>query len=288
MRFDADVKRFVLKFLARLDSPMSLRVKLLIDAGEWDELTRLSVDPSAYMDSPWGAFKYFCDAQAVALVKKLPGLPTSFKLDEVARETFWECEKQCTLSNLALLKHVDYPVLETKVERAADVIFSRARRWIARVLGKLPTTLDGRFGPGATYESAEWSRRNIVAYDKLCNTPQCTPLAKCFEDHLVWQTGLRHAWGTAAVDRFIPTVPGNRFTSVPKDSSKDRGICIEPGLNIWAQLAVGGAIRRSLKVVGLDLNENQHLHRQLACAASLSGRFVTIDLSNARDRKSVV
>ncbi|DAD51036.1 RNA-directed RNA polymerase [ssRNA phage SRR6960551_11] len=283
MRFDADVKRFVLKFLARLDSPMSLRVKLLIDAGEWDELTRLSVDPSAYMDSPWGAFRYFCDAQAVALVKKIPGLPTSFKLDEVARDTFWECEKQCTMSNVVLLRHVDHPVLETAVEQAADAMFSRARRWIARVLGKLPTVLDGRFGPGATYESAEWCRKNIVAYDKLCNIPRCTPLAKSFEDHLVWQTGLRHAWEAVAVDRFIPTVPGNRFTSVAKDSSKNRGICIEPGLNIWAQLAVGGAIRRSLKVVGIDLDHNQTLHRQLACAASLSGRFVTIDLSNASD-----
>jgi len=286
MDFDRDVRSLALKLLAHLDSPVSLKVSLLIRNGEWDELVKLKLDPAVYMDSPWGAAAYFKDAQAIALLKKYPALPTALDKAAVARESFWECEKQCTATNVRLARFDEYPVLETKLDRAADVIFRKARSWITRVLGKLPDYLDGRFGPGTTYEAKEWSRKAIVAYDKLCNTPSITSSLKCLEDHLVWNTSLAQAWGAVTVNRSIPIVRGIRFTTVPKDSSKDRGICIEPGVNIWAQLSVGAAMRSRLKKSGIDLNRNQDLHRQLASAASLSGCFSTIDLSNASDTVS--
>lgn len=286
MDFDRDVRSLALKLLAHLDSPMALRVAMHVKAGEWDVLTKLSVDPTLYLDSPFGAAAYFKDAQAIALLKKFPCLPTTFDKSEVAKETFWACEKQCTETNVRLARFDEYPVLETKLDQAADALLRKARGWIARTLGQLPDFLDGKFGPGTTYEAKEWSRRNIVAYDKLCNTPSMTAPLRCLEDHLVWQTSLAGAWGVVAVNRFIPTARGNRFTTVPKDSSKDRGICIEPGLNIWAQLSVGSAIRQRLRNVGIDLNRNQQLHRELARAASLSGRSSTIDLSNASDTVS--
>jgi len=101
----------------------------------------------------------------------------------------------------------------------------------------------------------------------------------------------RTAWASALIESnpcqsHPEYIRGNRFTTVPKDAKKDRGIAIEPGLNVFFQLGVGDAIKRRLLRVGLDLKDGQDIHKRVACDASRRGHYSTIDLSNASDTVS--
>jgi hypothetical protein len=87
----------------------------------------------------------------------------------------------------------------------------------------------------------------------------------------------------ASSGKEVSFVPGNRFTTVPKDCEKDRGIAIEPSINVFYQLGYGRVIRRRLKDSGIDLTNGQDIHRRLAREASIRGHLVTLDLSNASD-----
>jgi hypothetical protein len=140
----------------------------------------------------------------------------------------------------------------------------------------LPDEIVGRFGPGATFEC----RGNVTLGEKiqeLTCTEECLDLLPFVE---------RTAWGRALLQdsRWDPlVVRGNRFTTVPKDANKDRGICVEPGVNVFLQLGVGKHLRARLRRVGIDLDEGQPTHRLLACVGSQSGDYSTIDLSSASD-----
>jgi hypothetical protein len=93
------------------------------------------------------------------------------------------------------------------------------------------------------------------------------------------------AWAKACVtrDKDPEFVKGNRFTSVPKDCVKDRGIAVEPSINLFFQLAYGQVMKKRLLRAGLDLRNAQTIHKRVACEASIRGHFATIDLSNASD-----
>ena len=281
---DHDVLRLALRLMKALDTPRSLSIHMLVEAGEWDQLVSMRVDPALYEPLyHHGVEKYRRDVFASEFLRKYEALPTSIDKAGVARESFFETERQCFATNRRLAVHGDYPVLETALEQRAHDLFGVAKHWIGNTLGPLPEKLDGRFGPGATFESDEWRSANgITAFTKLRRTPTRTSgLPEALVDHLVWQTAFGTAWGMCCPNRLIPTSRGSRFSTVPKDSSKDRGIAIEPGVNVLGQLAVGRVIRNRLKRRGIDLNNGQDLHRRMAAEASVSGDYVTIDLSNA-------
>lgn len=285
----SDYVDFVQMTLAQLDTPVSLGISILIENGEWDQIIGIKIDPLRYIDCLAGARLYLRDAQALALVKKAPDLPTTVDKEAVATDVFWACEKQCKRTNDRLDRHLNLKVLRDPAEEMADRLLIRARAWIASILGTVPSRLDGRFGPGATFESKSFgdSALGLTIMSKLSHIPTATAGSVWLHDHLVWETALADCWSLAAPTRVIPIVRGNRFTTVPKDSTKNRGIAIEPGLNVWAQLAVGGAIRRRLRIrAGIDLSTGQELHRNLACNASRDGGSATIDLSNASDTVS--
>jgi hypothetical protein len=96
------------------------------------------------------------------------------------------------------------------------------------------------------------------------------------------------AWAHACAEsgQKVDFVRGNRFTTVDKDCEKDRGIAIEPSINVFYQLALGSALRRRLKSWGIDLNNGQEIHAQVAREASIRGHLCTLDLSNASDTVS--
>lgn len=284
MALDRDVQRLALRLMKALDTPRSLQVYLLIQNNEWDQIPSLRINPSHYEPKYHGGVeKYRRDVLATDVLRKFADLPTSIDTAEVARETFLITERQCAESNLRLDRHISHPVFETELQMAADSLLSRAKRWIAATLGPLPEQLNGKFGPGATFESAQWEhRRTMVAYDKLRNPPTRTSgLSEALVDHLVWETSFGVAWSECCPNRLIPTTRGSRFATVPKDSTKDRGIAVEPGVNILGQLAVGQAMRMRLKRRGIDLKHGQALHRRMAEDASRTGAIATIDLSNA-------
>ncbi len=260
-------------------SPLSLKANKLIRNGAFRELTALRAEPSAYTC----AAEYLKDAQVVSLFRKLPGLPTGIDLRKAALDSFWESEAQCKSSNSRLSFWVNALerglVSENSDDHRIMDYITKVRGKISEILGPLPKGLELRFGNGSTYGDRG---RMITICHKMASHPTVTPKAVAYLD-LIRNT----AWWRAS-DKNHVVVQGNRFTTVAKDSDKDRGIAVEPSVNVALQLSVGSVIRTRLKSVGIDINgsstyEAQLLHRELARVGSASGELATIDLSSASD-----
>lgn len=83
-------------------------------------------------------------------------------------------------------------------------------------------------------------------------------------------------------------VRGNRLDFVPKNDDISRTICVEPTLNMFAQMGFDKILRRRLiSAFGIDLTYQQFKNRELARKGSIDGSFVTIDLSSASDSISL-
>lgn len=275
------LSRVVSALLQDLDTPRALTVHLLIENGEWDQLVHLKVDPALYLT----ADSYYRDAIATDFLRKCGDLPTTIDKKKVAVEGFWQAEKACHMTNLRLDPFLNNGPFQDPSDLKIDEFLVNTRVWISRVLGRLPASLIGRHGPGATYDN-RISTGGTSIPDKMQSRPSITSSARCLLPHwgeLAWFRAL----ASDRPDRSDPlTVRGNRFTSVPKDATKDRGICIEPSINVFYQLGVGREMRQRLRTIGIDLEEGQSRHRQTACEASSSGKYVTIDLSSASDTVS--
>lgn len=279
----------LVKLLTALDTPRALTVAILLRYGEWDQIANLSIDPLHY-DDIRGRFKFYCDLQATDVLRKCADLPTTFSREEAARTSFYKAEQQCKASNLRL-RLVRHALEHGFVPEYMDVrlleFVQRCKKRIRKILGPLPAELasQARFGPGATFESPSFKVTDVTLGDKIQNDVSCTEEAIPI---------LRHTWEGMAWDRYsdgyrvqsIVPVRGNRFVTVPKNAKTFRGICVEPGGNVFLQLAVGHHIRQALRRVGIDLNNGQHRHAQLAREGSMTGSWCTIDLESASDTVS--
>lgn len=276
---------------AVLDTPRALTCYILVKYGEWDQLVHLYTDPRDYCGDELRlflpdrcSFRYHRDCQATEWLRKCDGLETTLDLEQAAVTAFYSAEMQCCAANVRLSRHFDLPVLEDRVAWHADVLIRKATRWIASVLGEIPPRLTPRFGPGSVFEKESLGARDVTSYTKLNVKPSGTLQALELAEHVTRSNpALKHAWSTDLAGQPYGVVRGNRFTTVPKDAKTLRGICIEPGFNLACQLSVGSVLKRRLARVGLDLTKGQALHQELARTGSLSGAYVTIDLSSASD-----
>ena len=266
-----DVAHILLRLCEETDTPRSLAVKICVENGALDQLLAMRVDPLRYRNSN----SYFKDVLVTDLLRKCRGMVPPSALQQKAVSTFFESEYACYRANERLTPYI-FGACPEGMERALEV-FSLARKYVSFILGACPSLPDGRFGPGATF--ADRGLLTTVP-DKMSSVPTLTAGAL----GVVPSWGAT-SWGRATSSRggLLEEVRGNRFTTVPKDSTKDRGIAVEPSLNIYYQLAYGKAIRQRLRRVGVFLEKSQDLHRALAKSASLSGNLATIDLSNASD-----
>lgn len=267
-----DVERVVQAMCEDLATPVSLGVSLRLKYGCWDDLASMRVDPKHYTHPE----HYWADAQCVSILRKCQDLPTSFDRKAKALENFWHSERECFRTNQRL-RAFSYGKAYAPEEEGIYSFLLRVRKHVADVLGPCPDLLDGRFGPGATY--GDRGQLTTVP-DKMSSCPTLTRDAVWFM--FPW-TGTAWAQACAGASRDPEFVPGNRFTTVPKDCTKDRGIAVEPSINLFYQLAYGGAMKGRLLRAGLDLQRAQEIHKQVACEASIRGHFATIDLSNASD-----
>jgi hypothetical protein len=266
------VKKAALAIYEGLATPKSLAASILLRNGEWDQLALLEADPSNYLS----AEAYWLDASASALLRKYEPLPTSFDRKAVAVENFRLCEVSCFRANRRL-----YPLIEDlkdpQCQSDVHSFFRNARKIIADILGPCPDSVDGKFGPGATY-----SDRGVLTTipDKMSNEPTLTTDAWPFL--FPWSGTM---WASACVDvgKVPKFISGNRFSAVPKDATKFRGIAIEPSINVFYQLAYGKVIRSRLRRHGIDLDDGQDIHRSLAMESSRRGHLATLDLKNASD-----
>lgn len=83
-------------------------------------------------------------------------------------------------------------------------------------------------------------------------------------------------------------VKASKLSCVPKRRDISRTICVEPTLNMFAQLGFGARIAERLKTFfGIDIEVQQMRNRELARRGSVDGSFATIDLSSASDTISL-
>lgn len=268
------VAKAVFQTLEDLSSPRSLAISILARNGEWAQLASMQVDPRHYLS----AESFWVDSQATSLLRKLPSLPAMKPEDRIEKAitSFFECERACLRSNIALAPHLSQ-CLTTPVQRRAHIILMKARKMAKAILGSVPTIIDGKFGPGSTFGD----RGSLVTVpDKMSSDPCYT--AEAWNWLVPWTGTL---WATAVCHngRAPKRVRGNRFTTVPKDAMKDRGIAIEPSINLFYQLGLGRVLKKRLLGAGIDLANGQTIHRSLARKASVDGSLCTLDLSNASD-----
>ncbi len=273
-----DFFKIVQTILAELDCPRALTVSILVREGEWNQLVNLTAEVTDY-DTP---MSYRRAAQATDLLRKTANLPTKVDLAGEALKTFFLAEQQCYRTNESLYRYVFQPPRLNGP--APEAILALARKNIDSWLGSFSdfkVSELARHGPGATFDDRG---KSITIADKMSSFPTLT--SDAWPWLFPWSAT---AWATACVSNNIRQrspnfVPGNRFTSVPKDSRKNRGIAIEPSINVYFQLGLGGLVRDRLRRnAGIDLLHAQQLHRAVARTGSITGEVATIDLSNASD-----
>lgn len=268
--------KVVYPLLEDLSCPRSLTVEILMRYGEWEQLVNLRADPSHY--EQWD--DYLRAVAATELLRKADFLETGIDTKAVALEKWFSCEKQCALSNVRLSPFLHNGPFDDPSEMRIFDILSEIRNEAGRILGSLPATLELKHGPGTTYYDTSDA---ATVPDKMTSKPSMTSALTALIP--IWE---RTAWYAGLVqsrpDCLAPTVVrGNRFIVVPKDATTGRPIAIESSLNVSFQLAVGGIIRSRLARFGLNLVRGQTVHSQMACEASKTGEYATIDLSSASD-----
>jgi len=258
-------------------TPRSLTVFMLLKAGEYAQLFNLKTVPGNYLNP----HRYRQDVIVSDFLRKLDFDIPGIDKEAVALDNFWLAEKACCKTNLRLSPFVNNgPFEDPNDERVCESI-ARMKEWIARTLGEIPEDLfDSRFGPGSTFRDVG---QLITVPDKIENRPTMTSL--CTDLLPLWE---RTAWARAQLEvnpgQSRPEVlKGNRFTTVPKDALRYRGIAIEASINVFLQLGIGSHLKKRLLRSGVDLKDGQDMHRQVACEASRTGELCTVDLSNASD-----
>jgi hypothetical protein len=274
------LERIVFAQCEDTDTPRALTVHILVREKEYGQLFALKTDPQHYLTSD--SFKL--DNQVTEFLRKLQLDVPGIDRKKVALDAFYASERQCKRSNDHFHRFQHGGPFEDPRELRLDGFLSSCRKIIDDVLGPIPQGLEIKHGPGATF--ADRGKLSTVP-DKMSSRPTITSSARClipFWEETAWARALMQERPTFSDPE---TVRGNRFTTVPKDALKDRGICIEPSLNVSFQLSVGRLIKERLKRYGMDLTYAQDVHRSLAMAASRTGEAATIDLSNASDTVSV-
>lgn len=288
--FDSNFQHVVRLLLTDLGGDVAKEVLTHLENHDLGRLAAMAIDPSTYQD----ADLFFRDYQAVELLRKL-NLPSETKrLEEKAIQTFFESEAACYQTNRRLK-----PLTENYYgdERFLVEFVQKCKDFIADCLGPVPDVLIPSFGKGATYGD----RVPLTTIpDKMTSSPtvtdDCYAVVRPMFDRTAWSRAMWECEGVWS-PRPPSFVRGNRFTTIPKDTTKRRGICVEPSLNVSYQLAVGAHLKDRIRLkLGLDLSgppsENvasvgQLLHRELAREASVKRHLATVDLSNASDTVSL-
>lgn len=261
------------EFLASLNTPRSLSVWLLYDAGEHDQLTQLVINPLHYEDHH--AFRD--DYAATSLLAKSDFLSTSFNREQVALSKFQESEERCRATND---RTVNYAESGRFPPEALHALIPRVQRKIASILGSFDAEefLDCcDWGPGV---STLLKGPHSVKPNKYQSETGMThevfnvmwPLVR--EAYPAW-------WLEILAKADVSIEAGNVVTTVPKNSKTDRVIAVEPGWNLWFQKGLGTMIRRRLLRVGCNLND-QSFNQWYSKIAFEKG-LATIDFSGASD-----
>lgn len=271
------------------DRARSLTVLLMVQHGEWDQLVNLRCYPQDYCSPLFHTIDDFrFDYQITELLRKCSDLPVVTSDPKAkALDNFWDAEQLCANTNARLYnlrRQLSDDWFHPQGTSKWKPFIKIWRRIVRDILGPLPHDLGVKFSSGSTFDD----KRYILPQDKMSSratvTQQAYEVIEPFWRHTLWCQSLC----AERPNRSLPkTVLGNRFTTVPKDATQHRGICVEPSLNVTHQLHVGGVIRERLSMQGIDLNFGQPVHQRLAEQASKTLEIATIDLSSASDTVSL-
>lgn len=290
MTFCQQLKKVVLALCETAATPRAITVFMLLDAGEYDQLFTLKLDPCLTYVAPPRNFpsrkpgfpfndpeKVFWDYQVTELVRKLE-FDIGRDLVTEAWEGFCDDEQTNARTNVRFQRLLNGPHSPSSLVqlRFLEAVQDRVR-WI---LGPPPTGFaEARFGKGGTIE-------DIGVYttipDKMSSRPTVYSQTRDFLP--LWYES---AWGRELHVTYTwkgdpKTVRGNRFGTVAKDATKRRGIASESSISGFFQLSVGRSIRAALRSrTRIDLGCAQDVHRALVKRASQDGSLASIDLSSA-------
>lgn len=269
------------QYWAQLDCPTSLKLWLLAKADQWAEVLASKAEPEHFACP----IEYAKANAAVCFLKKCPAVPSSSSSvrRQGAHDSWRAGEASCYHANERLS-----PILTSPLSAEVPAEFlRRVRRRLISWLGYGPSDEEvqdrARHGPGTTFSSAAVSPTAADKYDEpiTVTTGAVWHLANIVGT--LWFAHQARDYGPSSRSP-IQVIRGNRFTTVPKTALTDRGISIEGSLNIYFQLAIGGALRSRLRsTAGWDLDYAADIHREVARKASIDGLYATLDLTNASD-----
>lgn len=266
---------WVLTYMEDLACPRSVTVAILARYGEWEQILKLDCSPNSFQC----AEDYFRAVAATDLLRKCPDVPYDGDLEGSTFEKWMWAERECFKTNARLGSLVSvegYPLSDN--HRLLEY-FASVNKIVTEIIGVAPPSeIKGRFGPGATM--SDKSRYTSIPH-KMASSPTLT--LDCVGYALNW-AGTKWAQACAHRDEDLTWTRGNAYFTVPKTALTLRACAKEPSLNGFYQLGVGRILRKRLKDrAGIDLERGQDIHRQVACEASRTGLFSTIDLSSASD-----
>jgi len=278
-------------FFQSLDCPRALTCWLLFSNGEHDQLAKLEFDPLWYE-----SIKDVRDAYAATkFLSKSADLSVDYDLDEVALQKFEKFELLCKQTNYRFKDLSRHPLYNGVAVR----LHSAVVRKIEKILGEFdPVEWSNlpSWGPGAStlIKRRDSSSPNKFQYETGITRDLFALLSGSWADPL--KSGENFSlnfgdmlgetyplWHKHLLEIGFPKFQvGNKVVTVPKDATANRVIAIEPGINIWFQLALGKMISSRLLRVGIDLTD-QGRNQALAKRGSEMGRLATVDLSSASD-----
>jgi len=276
---DPTVVRCFTRLVYEAATPFAYKMLRHLKNGEWRDLVSNAPDPRKYTHGP----TYQVDAIVGNFFKKFIDLELGEDLHAKAVKTFFDCESQCYKTNERLAPFIHMAVNAS--EQGTLDFVNLVRKKFQSILGRVPNNLRGKFGPGSTFgDIGKYS----TLPDKMNSDPTLTLGTTCLLP--LWEETAWARYGCNRLNtvpeyyRHSPTlVKGNKFLSVDKTALTKRGICMEPSINLFFQLGVGGVIRDKLKNVGIDIINGKPLHMYLARKGSIDGSVATIDESNASD-----
>lgn len=264
----------VLDFLESLDCPRSLTVYMLFKYSEHEQLADLVCDPLAYRN-----VSDFRDAYAASkFLSKYKDLSLGYDLDDVALTKFNKFELGCKHTNSRFK------------DLGADPLFNGPVVWLHNAVKRKIAQILGEISAEEIFELADWGpgastlikRRDASSAKKFQHEAGITrdlhsliPSACLEVAYPLWYRRLSE-------NGFPNYQIGNKIVTVPKDATANRVIAIEPGINLWFQLAIGKVIQRRLLRFGIDLRD-QVVNQEMARRGSIDSYLATIDFSSASD-----
>jgi hypothetical protein len=261
-----------------VDSPVSLGCWLRFEHSHV-ELANMTINPRDYNDH----FSFSRDYACVSFLSKGKMLDTGLDLDAEALRKFTKSEDLCRSTNR-------YLVSEIGSRTRFEPYIHTARRKISKLLGafSMEKVRDHcGWGPGA---STDLRRKEAQLDRKMCELP--IPVTRtCLDSFKRELEGDLH-WSSSILNT-VPEGPFSllfqnfiinedcRVETVPKNAKTNRVIAIENRGNSFLQKGVGGFIRKRLRRVGVDL-DNQEVNQHWALRA-YEDKLATLDLKAASD-----